>query len=376
MNFEGFNLFGRFNTTGKVTLGSDHRYLRNGRAGTYTEHSSVYEMLREESCVLSFSSWNDILTVFVDPVSPNSAPGSIVQDGEGMHGDDRLVMLSYSPDTMMFRGERHGAKVRFIRLDCEPQEYIAKTAETKALVAGSPLMSHCISNGSQTMYLKGLNKGCFQYIDRLDDPLTSSTRSCVFTPKGLSFEHSYKLGDDEYQDFELNAEGDKLVSGNVTITTCWREYIAAMCNASGRVTITADDACDAFAQLYNSLGTAVTEAFSAQTFTGISFGTSNESATNRRTGVVFNMKAKSNNYRVAYTATIKVEGDNLIISVDLDDKSSNYNSYNKKGIGSQFDALAAALNGTYTLTPNNYFSVDKVKATKVDDANFYFYMNM
>ena len=74
-DFEGFNLFGRFYDNGKVTLSSNHRYLRNGNAGSYTKYTSFYEMLAEEGPVLSFDTWNDVLTVFVDPVSPSSAPG-------------------------------------------------------------------------------------------------------------------------------------------------------------------------------------------------------------------------------------------------------------------------------------------------------------
>ena len=52
--FEGFNLFATFNKSGKVTMAGDHRYLRNGNAGKYTEASSVYEILKEEGLVLSF----------------------------------------------------------------------------------------------------------------------------------------------------------------------------------------------------------------------------------------------------------------------------------------------------------------------------------
>ena len=78
MDFEGFNLFGRFYKNNTVTLASNHRYLRNGNANKYTEHTSHYEMLAEEGPVLSFNTWNDILTVFEDPVSPTSAPGTLL----------------------------------------------------------------------------------------------------------------------------------------------------------------------------------------------------------------------------------------------------------------------------------------------------------
>ena len=57
--FEGFNLFAKFERSGKVTLAGDHRFLRNGNAGKYTEHSSLYELIREDGLVLAFNTWND-----------------------------------------------------------------------------------------------------------------------------------------------------------------------------------------------------------------------------------------------------------------------------------------------------------------------------
>ena len=73
-SFEGFNLFGRFFDDGKVTMAGNHRFLRNGNANKYTESSSTYKMLAEEGPVLSFDTWNDMLTVFEDPVDPDGSP--------------------------------------------------------------------------------------------------------------------------------------------------------------------------------------------------------------------------------------------------------------------------------------------------------------
>ena len=79
--FEGFNLFARFENSNKVTLAGNHRFLRNGNQNKYTEASSVYEMLKEDGLVLAFNVWNDVLTPFVDPVSYGDAPKNIIKDG-------------------------------------------------------------------------------------------------------------------------------------------------------------------------------------------------------------------------------------------------------------------------------------------------------
>lgn len=375
MVFEGFNLYGRFFESGKVILSSDHRFLRNGNAGKFTEYTSYYEMLKEEGSVLAFNTWNDVLTVFVDPVDPSSAPNSIVDNGEGMKGDDRLVMVSYSDDEMVFRGERYGQEVRFLKLDCPAEEYCQKVKDCKNVIASTKINEYSISNGTETMYMTGLNNGYFDIVDRLDDPLFSTTKTCVFTTNGFRMQRPYNLGEDEYQEFVLNDDETALVCGNVQIRAEWQRAMSKLL-LGNKAIVTEDGASPAFAELYNSLSQGVTTAYSTQTFSGISFGSSNESATNRRTGVVFNMRTKSNLYQLAYTANVEVKDGKLILVVDTADKSSNYNTYNKKGLGPQFDAMAEAINGTYTLTPDNPFRMNQVKAVKDSDPGFYFVINM
>ncbi len=371
-SFEGFNLFGKFYENGKVTLGSDHRFLRGGKAGTYTEYSSYYEMLAEEGPVLCFNTWNDILTVFVDPVNPSAAPGSLVDDGEGMNGDDRLVVLSYNSDEVLLRGERHTQPVRFVRLDCTPQEYIERTNAAKAVFGSGRINEFSLTNGEATRYIAGLSKGYFDFVDRLDDPLDKSVRACVFTPNGFRSKDLLVVGNDTVQEFTLDQERQCLVSGNVTMEPCWKRAVAKFLSVANKPLITSEGASPAFASLYDELSSAITGAYSTQTLVGITFGTSNENTQNRRRGLVFTMKASSRNYMVGYEGTVTVEDDRMTISVDVNNHSSNYNTYNNKGLGQYFDAIAEKMNGTYTLTPNSAFTADYVTATKTDDPNLSF----
>lgn len=377
--FEGFNLFGKFYETGKVTLSSDHRYLRNGNAGKYTEYTSYYEMLAEEGPVLVFNTWNDILTVFVDPVSPSSAPGALIDDGEGMNGDDRLVVLSYTDDEVLLRGERHSAPIRFVKLDRSPEEYIANTVATKSIFSSGKIDEYVITGSRATRYISGLSEGCFSLLDRLDDPLESETYSCVFTPQGFRLEKELQMGSDENdhgQEFVLNREAGELTSNGLTVKPCWQRALNRWMGQNGTVTITTDGASDAFNAYYNALSSAVTSAFSNQSLVNISFGTSNEKAQNRRTGLVFTMKTSTKTYQVAFAGAAKMDGDKMTLSFDTSDYSSNYSTYEKKGIGSSFVDFANAMNGTYTLNIDNVFSPSKVIATKDGDSSFSFKMNM
>lgn len=374
MSFEGFNLFGRFTETGKVTLSSDHRYLRNGNAGKYTEHTSVYEMLREESCVLSFSTWNDILSVFVDPVDPSLAPGTIADDGEGMHGDDRLVMLSYGPDEMVFRGERHSAKVYFSKLDCSPADYIAKVNSLKERIATSYVYEYSLSNADTTVYISGLSSGRFDIVDRLDDPLSITSRACTFTADGFFMENPYSLNGDSIQSFVVDADNTKLTSGNATLLPCWQRYVSRRFSANNAVNITAEGASSDFSDLYNQLGEKVEAAFSNQSFGGISFGRSNEGSGKSRTGLTFTFKTKKSNYIVAFEGTVSVDTNNSSVTINIDptNYSTNYNSYDTKGLGEYFTAIAQRMSGTYSLTVDDTFAPKVASLVKEGDSNWSF----
>lgn len=373
MDFEGFNLFGRFTETGMVTLSSDHRYLRGGNAGKYTEHTSVYEMLREESCVLSFSTWNNILSVFVDPVNPSSAPGALIDDGEGMHGDDRLVMLSYGPDEMLFRGERHTAtKAYFKKLNCTPEQYLLDVGDLKSRVANEYMTEYSLSLGDTTVYISGLNQGCFSFCDRLDDPLQSVTYSCVFTPDGFFLQNPYVLKGDSLQSFKVNADETAIECGNALIRPEWTRVLDRSLKANGRIAFDDVSSCDAYASVFRNLRDAVHEAFPTQDLIDVSFGLSNESVNNRRSGVVFTMKTTKQTYKVAFSSTFNRTGDEVTIKVNTDDPSANFSNYEKKGLGQLFIDAAKALEGSYKVAPFNAFRPTAAAWTKTNDSSFYF----
>ncbi|MBP5499971.1 MAG: DUF4302 domain-containing protein [Bacteroidales bacterium] len=373
-DFEGFNLFGKFYESGKVTLSSDHRYLRYGNAGKYTEYTSFYEMLAEEGPVLVFNTWNDILSVFVDPVSPSSAPNTIIDDGEGMNGDDRLVVLSYNANEIILRGERHSAPVRFVRLDRSPADYISQTAAIKDYICNEKLAQYYVSNGTDTMYIDGLYKGYFNYNDRLIDPLDSSVKNCVFTPEGFRLRTPLVLGSDTCQEFSLNAERTALLSGNVAVTPCWLIAVNSLCQITNSAQITAEGACESFAALYNKLNDDIVENFPTQTFNYVTFGKSSESGSSSRVGIVFNCSSGTRKYLTGFTGTITVDTQTGIATIQADpnDPSSNYTSYNRRDIGSSFTDIVNVMNGTYRVSTDNPFKPTKVLWTKVDDPSFYF----
>lgn len=358
-DFEGFNLFGRFYKGGKVTLASNHRFLRNGNANKYTEYTSGYDILAEEGPVLAFNTWNDILTVFVDPVDPSAAPNAIVNDGEGMNGDNNLVLTANNDNDIMFRGERHHAEVRFVPCESTWEEYIAATADLKAKIATPTLTSYYVTNGVDTMYFSGLNRGVFLYCERVNDPLNKKTLSCVFTPKGFRINHVDSLGENAFHEFMLAEDETKLLSedGQTQVIACWDNYIishtalwkmdAGMFSAEQQSLF---DKIDAALKVYNSNCSLE------------SIGLGKSSGGNSVTGLIFTFytnaaKTKTNTMGLALNYSKPGFGQIKIVSKGDDAMDKNMETICSKS--ADMEALGrsfgATLNGVYNMTPDDYF---------------------
>ena len=226
-DFEGFNLFGRFYDNGKVTLASDHRFLRNGHADKYTEATSFYQITAEEGTLLTFPVWNDVLSVFADPVNPADAPSSLVSDGEGMHGDYNLVLHTMKSDTIVFRGQRYQSEVRFIKCNRSWQDYITVVSDIKKKISNTSMTSYYVTNGDSTRYFTNLNTGVIGYSERVSNPLDKQTVTCVFTEKGFRLNRETKLGESSFQEFTLDEAKGRLYSedGKTEVIPCWDNYV-------------------------------------------------------------------------------------------------------------------------------------------------------
>lgn len=225
---EGFNIFARFDKNGTVTLGSDHRFLRDGQAKKYTEATSLYSMLLEESVVIAFNSWSDVLTPLTDPVNPAKAPSVIEKDGVGMGGDNNLVVTSYNENEIILRGERYLAPARLIALDRPVEDYRADVAAVAAKVANKTITTYYLVNGADTMYVTGgMSAGVPVVSERLVGGLNTKYLPCVFTPKGFRLNKAVEVGEAKADEFILVEEKGMLVSENgMQCIPMWDSYIA------------------------------------------------------------------------------------------------------------------------------------------------------
>lgn len=236
-DIKGYNLFASFGADGSVKFAGNHPYLRGGNANKYTECVSSYEMLREDGPVLAFNTWNDVLTVFVDPVDPSSAPDKLVDDGVGMSGDNNFVFQGYEGNNILFHGQRHAASIRFVPCDRPWEDYINDVEAFKKRISNSTMNSYYVINKQDTMFFSGLSTGMASYVERLVNPLQVSTYPCLFGLDGFRLKSKLTMGETKSQNFVLSSEGDCLYNEDksVKVVPTW-DYYVNECSSLWRIT--------------------------------------------------------------------------------------------------------------------------------------------
>lgn len=358
-DFEGFNLFGKFYEDDKVLLASSHRFLRDGKANKYTDCTSVYELLSEEGPVLAFNSWNDILTVFADPVDPSQAPSNLVSDGEGMYGDHNLVFQSYEGQNILFHGQRHSAGVRFVPCDRPWKDYIADTESLKNAITNTTIASYYVISGTDTLYFKNLRSGVVTYCERVNDPLFPSTINCVFTPTGLYFQHRNSIGDVTFQELSLTQDESCLKSenGSVQVVATWDTYIVDSRNAVWN--FDQDQLSEEQKSLLEQINAELNTFNKNYSLAKVGLGRSTGSGAVRGLVITFytnTAKTKTNTAGISLTTSRPAYGQMQIVYGDGEKMDGNLTNINKKSnIEAVVRQFAATLSGTYEMVPDNYF---------------------
>ena len=365
--FEGFNLFAKFEKGGKVTLAGDHRFLRNGNAGKYTEYSSLYKLIREDGLVLAFNSWNDVLTPFVDPVAYWAAPENLVKDGEGMQGDQNLVVMSMSKNEVLFRGERYDALIRMIKADREWKTYLDDTQAMKKQITGEAINSYYITAENEVMYCVGLRDGRYRISDRIKNPLKIDSLSCCFTPTGFRNERPDTIAGHVFQEFTMNEDGTALINedASVRITATWDTSLA---ESTAIMWIDSESLSENLKTLYDQLDAALT--VENKNYSLIRLGIGRTTNANNVTGLVMEWKisrTRRGQGGMELNRSVPALGQMTIACAEdaiLDNEMKKHDAE----VIAAVRAFGAALAGTYQMTPNSYFVPTDVQFQSLEGA--------
>ncbi len=382
-HFEGFNLFAHFDTSGKVTLASNHRMLRNGNAGQYKESTSLYSLLLEDGPVLAFNTWNDVLSPFVDPVSPYSAPAALYKDGAGMQGDNNFSIISYNDDEIIMHGERYKGQVRLIKCEQPWQDYIADTEAMKAKISSTSIPNYYVISDEETKYFltegntskmidRGLVSGRVQFSEDLTNPVHLDSLACVFTPTGIRFEKKDSVGLHPFQEFTLNEDETALVNedGTIRVFATWDHFLA---NSTEIMWMEPESLSDDLKALSNEIDAALTSANKNHSLARIGIGRTTNA--NNVTGLVvqwYTNTRKTSRNMGGLELERSVPGPaQIAIVCEPDAIVDNNMKARHENVISAVRAFGAALAGTYDVTPESYFVPSSATYTSADGSKHF-----
>ncbi|MBR1632022.1 MAG: DUF4302 domain-containing protein [Paludibacteraceae bacterium] len=200
----GYVLFADFKADGSVKVAA-----KNDAAtiGEYKEDVSVWDVNIEDGAILVFSTYNSVLHAYSDPRS----------DGNGLLGDYEMKYMYNNGDTLLFKGKKYGAYIRFIRFP-DGQSWNGYLDEVEkrneSLFDGvDSLKMTMVRNGVSTDVTYA--NGAFTW-NEYDNPAvtegeyTLMSRAFLVRPNGIMFERSIKVGDKAATNFSLDATGTYL----------------------------------------------------------------------------------------------------------------------------------------------------------------------
>jgi hypothetical protein len=285
---------------------------------------------------------------------------SLVKDGEGMQGDHNFVVMSNSENEIILRGERHSAEVRLVKCDRPWADYIADTETMKKSFTNSSINEYyVINNDNDTLYFSGLRNGRFRYTEDLVKGVKLDSLSCVFTPNGFRTEHTDSIGSCKFHEFKMAEDKTCLKNedGTVKVIARWDSYIV---NHTAIWKMDASKFTAEQTNLFNQIDAELKKNNANWSLESIGIGKS--SGSNATIGLVLTFytntaKTKTNTAGLAMTMTRTAYGQ-MAISCTEDNKiDKNMETIKKKAtdIEQVCRSFAALLNGTYQMTPDDYF---------------------
>lgn len=388
---KGYNIFIRFYEDQSCVMTSNHEYIRENilmkTPGAMRSDTSLFCINEQDGPLLSFNTWNDILSVFSDPVNPVSVQKGIFdnKDGQGLQGDNEFVVLSVSEDMILMRGERHDARVRLIKADRPQDEYIAAVQQVEKDFKDGPITEYLVvssyENYVDTLYAYDMSTGLVTFAPRQGEEWIS-TEGLAFVcgtsgihfqfPEEFSFNHINGPGDtikwtSKTQDFVFDEGHTALLGENgLNFYPNWQKYITACSKTGYKLSINLEEGSESWLAVKNALVTNLKAAFSTQDINEITFGLAADKKTN---GLMFVTKVtKTGKTRDGYAAELIMQDDIVTIDVNLDAPSSNMKNYSSKGVTPYFEAVASYLNDSWKMAPDNCFAPKKIILTSTTDA--------
>ena len=375
----GYNIMANFTASGvcHMACSFDRKLVSNADLGDlkveyeltdenpnlyYREDTCLYEIKRQNGPVLAMTSYNTILSTFVEPAG----------DGLGLGGDDHLVLVSVSANEIQLVGERNGGRVYMVpatdewknelKARYDDYQYIFKRGITTfKMLAGDAALVCREGNGTGILQYGQLytnEAGETSWIGVENTPI-------IVTANGLRFQKKFVRNDVSADVLNYNENRSALVSadGKVQIIP---EYEAFLASHDDVWPLDENSLEGDLLTTYQALA----DAMKTAGFTGVKIGLGRATALPTTGNKVWGLVAYGQRRvgRQTYTFTFVLGYDidmpqagRIDMTLEtvqrdktyLDNVAATSGSY--RALYEPLNALAKAIEGTYDVTVDDYF---------------------
>lgn len=147
-----------------------------------TPYTSKYRVLKEQSIILTFDTYNPLLHSFTEPSQSNI---------DGWHSDYEFIFnrVSEHSDSIFLTGKKYGMELVLRRMTKEDQNYIQNVTRMNRLLMSVP---HFYAVAGDKQYNIRLDDLRFTYPS--EDGQSTITSVFTYTPEGIEFKEPVTLG--------------------------------------------------------------------------------------------------------------------------------------------------------------------------------------
>ena len=219
----GYTYILTFKKDGMVTMSGHNKwinYIKNNslNASAFGSEDSMWEIIADNSVVLSFNTYNKYFHLFATPdkVPTGGAGGDGIAntEGYGHEGDYEFNIMKYSGDTIYLTGKKYNLPMFLTRLPAstDDETYLNEVAVmNKTLFSGTiPYVFIVLPNGQR--WVAESFSSCYVRLYREgDDKITSSEYyNTIITHDGMAFMRPITLDGYTMQWFVRQADGTLL----------------------------------------------------------------------------------------------------------------------------------------------------------------------
>jgi hypothetical protein len=165
--------------------------------------TSQWEIIPEQSAVLSFSTYNPVMHYFSEPYQT---------DNDGRYGDYEFVIMKANRDSIELKGKKHGNKFILRRNEnTDPQVYFTEVAKMEDVLSEFGMFGFMLK-GQRIDGVTAVIDRTFSIGYKDEQGIGQTVKvSYTFTPAGISFYKPFTFQDVTMQNFAWDASQEKYI---------------------------------------------------------------------------------------------------------------------------------------------------------------------